>query len=291
MTTITIPRSITAAQSRLTELGELATATEWHRAAIVATYVPQLESARAFARRGIVGLTTHETVLIYARAWLDRFDQPKPGGKVTLPTDPWPTTALEDHRYNSVDDREAIIRAAEADGTGASKAVDIAKNKAALAAAIKGSPAVAAAAAQAVAEAHPDIAAQAIVDNEEADIAVSRTRTERLTARPGVREMRDRTAERDERMGAAIDESTTELERTGLAEHQGNLHLRQAVMHLALAAVEFDRNPIRTAEQEDRFQTAMFQVSRYIGLLRGEGAWTSADDDFLSELGIEGVAP
>src|SRR5262245_9876223 len=44
-----------------------------------------LESASAFAKRGLHGLTTHRSVAFYARAWLDRFDRPRPGTKVTLP--------------------------------------------------------------------------------------------------------------------------------------------------------------------------------------------------------------
>jgi hypothetical protein len=157
MTAITIPRSITTAQARLTELGELATATEGHRAAIVAAYVnPRegqgrrtsadiregLESATAFARRGIVGLTNHETVLVYARAWLDRFDRPMPGRKVALPTESWPPTApdLVAWTVHDPDRRERLTTAAAERGVGASKVLDVASNPKAVAAALDADP-------------------------------------------------------------------------------------------------------------------------------------------------------
>lgn len=172
--TITIPRTVDAAARTLTELGELATATEWHRAAIVAAYVQEregqgqtlgrtaqgLESARDFAARKIHGLKSHHTVLIYLRAWMEQVGKrPVPGQEVKLPTEPWPPTALADGRYVGVIDREAIEAQAAADGTGATKAVDIAKNTKAMAAAIKASPAVAAAAAAALG---PQVIAQAV---------------------------------------------------------------------------------------------------------------------------------
>ena len=109
---ITIPRSIRGAERKLAELGGLAHATEWHRAAIVAAYVdPDLGrggppnrranrssdvcSAEDFAEHGIAGLRSAATVRIYARAWLNSFDRPAPGQRLQLPdpdTHPWPPT-------------------------------------------------------------------------------------------------------------------------------------------------------------------------------------------------------
>jgi hypothetical protein len=151
-----MPRSIRAAENKLNELGEIATATEWHRAAIVATFVEigrghggrretpnsgSLESAVAFARRGIVGLTSDTTVAMYARAWLDKFPRPEPGRKVTLPDDGWPPTRTGTDGYNSEEGAaKTIQKIVEKHGASA------------LATATKASPKVAEAAAQALIE-------------------------------------------------------------------------------------------------------------------------------------------
>jgi hypothetical protein len=126
MTTVKIPRTVSSAERRLAELGELATATEWERAAIVAAFVDPghghggrtetadnrgLESATTFAERGIVGLRHHETVAIYARAWLNitdvdgnvigSRDRPIPGRSITLPDEKWPPTRQGTDGYSS----------------------------------------------------------------------------------------------------------------------------------------------------------------------------------------------
>lgn len=105
----TLPADINAAAASLGRLGELATATEWKRAAIVATFVHMpgkrrgrsnesvesrsLETPKQFARRGIVGLASDQTVYTYARAWLDRYDRPAPGQRIDLPDEAWPQVA------------------------------------------------------------------------------------------------------------------------------------------------------------------------------------------------------
>lgn len=172
MSAFTLPTDIDAAAASLGRLGELATATEWKRAAIVATFVRTdskggrpgnlpdpsgFETPNQFARRGIIGLSSHTTVTIYARAWLDRYDRPAPGQRIDLPDEPWPPTQLGDTR-NAVADREAIYAQAEDDGVGRVKAVDIAKNTGAMEAAIKASPRVAEAAVRALRARKPQAA-------------------------------------------------------------------------------------------------------------------------------------
>lgn len=166
MTTLTlrVPSTIDDAADHLNAIGY---ATDWQRAAIVATFVQveptrggdrrsgiklnsEFETTETFALRGIVGLRSAQTVRVYALAWLDRFPRPKPGALVPIPDEPWPPTTEHDARHQWTPDREAIEAQAREDGTGASKAVDIAKNTKAMAAAIKASPRVAEAAREAL---------------------------------------------------------------------------------------------------------------------------------------------
>lgn len=115
-TTQRVPATLDEATAELTQIGQLATATEWRRAAIVASFV-QLDaghggretansrrlSASAFAARGIVGLRTHDTVARYVRAWLDEHEQqyPEPGALVELPDKTWPPTRTGTDGYES----------------------------------------------------------------------------------------------------------------------------------------------------------------------------------------------
>ena len=113
---VRIPRTINAAEKRLTEIGGLVTATEWERAAIVSAYVLPQQGKRTdtsdssvgsltveqFAALGLHGLKSHVTVRAYVRAWLDIVDEdgnvvgqrerPRPGTMVEVPSDPWPPT-------------------------------------------------------------------------------------------------------------------------------------------------------------------------------------------------------
>lgn len=107
MKTIRIPASLEEARQQLIGLGELLTATEWERAAIVATFVRldvsnggprelsksgQFISAREFAEFGIVGLRSASTISRYVNAWtvFARLPHPKPGSRVKLPELEWP---------------------------------------------------------------------------------------------------------------------------------------------------------------------------------------------------------
>lgn len=99
-TSVLVPESLDAARERLTRLDGLATASEWARAAIVATFVEEAEregrpsktvssdslSPNEFAALGIVGLKSKNSVVRYLRAWGDR-PRPTPGQHVDLPDD------------------------------------------------------------------------------------------------------------------------------------------------------------------------------------------------------------
>ena len=129
-----IPRTIEAAEKKLNSLGELATATEWGRAAIVAAYVEpragqgrrtsgtsagSLESPTEFAKRGIHGLTSHHTVKLYHDAWFNILDEddnvigqrerPVPGRAVELPDVPWPPTRTGTDGYESEQGMEKTL--------------------------------------------------------------------------------------------------------------------------------------------------------------------------------------
>lgn len=144
MTTWTIPTP-DELEARLGGLERLLTAKRWERASIVAAYVQpdlgnggrdepadfrHLQSARAFAARGLAGLTTPETVAEYARRWLEVRPRPQPGQPVDddgLP--PWrvpsPGTKYEPGQaVRRVQDQPGVVAVALADPAFAQKVVD-----------------------------------------------------------------------------------------------------------------------------------------------------------------------
>ena len=108
-TTVTLPASLDDAVAELTGIGELLTATEWHRAAIIASFVrldigrggretadsSHFVSARRFADLGVRGLSHHSTVAHYVQCWLEAHgdNYPPRGRTIELPADPWPPQA------------------------------------------------------------------------------------------------------------------------------------------------------------------------------------------------------
>ena len=276
---ITVPRSIAAAERKLNELAEIATATEWSRAAIVATYVNPgagqgrrtsrssaggLESASAFARRGIVGLRSENTVLIYARAWLDRFDRPVPGRRlsVTIEED-WPPTRTGTDGYDTEE--------------GAARTIDRIIER-------HGADVVAAR----VAETQPETIAKVVVDSPEADAAVTCERIDRVTTPEQRRELTEHNREMRERGDAADANMKTGLEHRGLVHHEATLDVRSARMWMRKAVTEYERNPLMTDEQREETEAALIEIEHLISLLRGQtGEWTDTDRTFLATLGIE----
>ncbi len=167
MSTIKIPKTIEDAQASLGKLGELLTAKEWQRAAIVATFVEpatagrraklaetsQFLSARAFAQLGISGLKSKDTVMHYVESWLAERPRPEPGQTIDLAGLPdWPPNPTVGRNVDP--ERMTALRAGlEDEGyTGVSKAIDIASNPKAMTAAILHDPATAKAAEGALAE-------------------------------------------------------------------------------------------------------------------------------------------
>jgi len=155
---IKIPSSLNAAKGELEGIGILVTSKEWQRGAYVSAFNPTLDTVKDFARLGIHGLTQESVILGYRAAWLAAVEAGiaklvKPGQTVELPDAPWSNyydSIAADTRYQSIEAKDAIRQQAEEDGVGATKALDIAKNKKAMAAAIKADPKVAHAAAAAL---------------------------------------------------------------------------------------------------------------------------------------------
>lgn len=171
--TITIPASTEDARAELEGLGALITAKEWSRAAIVFAYTHEGDlggrpdknpaelrgfdlSFSAFARLGIVGLKSENTVARYHRAWAGAVEQgkakvAKPGKAVTLPKLEWPP----DSKVSELgpERRSAVEAIAEEHGVGANKLADVINNPAAVRAAILGDPSLREAARGALSEA------------------------------------------------------------------------------------------------------------------------------------------
>jgi hypothetical protein len=167
---IKVPKTIEAAEQQLASLDGLITAKQWDRAAIVWAFTYEgtnrwdsgtelnRYNVTQFAERGIKGLASKTSVIAYRKAWRDAMQMVgapdvQPGDSLEAPALPFPPVSLDDPRYKGIDDKDAIKEQAETDGTGASKALDIAKNLKAMAAAIKASPKVAAAAEAAITDA------------------------------------------------------------------------------------------------------------------------------------------
>jgi uncharacterized ferredoxin-like protein len=87
-----IPATIRGATERLSAIGSLVQASEWERAAIVAAFVATTDgkgqrnatssiSPVEFAKLGIVGLKSKDTVRRYHDAWMQHsgYERPKPG--------------------------------------------------------------------------------------------------------------------------------------------------------------------------------------------------------------------
>lgn len=167
---ITIPSNDTQAR----EVADAAVLSGWALAGYVASQVYLAEgrggdpatNARnsigqltptQFAAKGLRGLRSKDTVRLYAERWRDAIgDPPQPGQVLDLVDLDWPPvpTGIGKSQSGESQTRAAAIQAqAQADGVGASKAVDIASNPKAMAAAIKADPATARAAADALAEA------------------------------------------------------------------------------------------------------------------------------------------
>src|SRR5262245_60167368 len=104
---VKLPASVEAAVEELNGIGELLRAREWHKAAIVASFV-EVHTSRGrpantrtgnnrmstvdFAALEINGLIKPTTIQLYVQRWLDANDgrYPEPGSRVELPEADWP---------------------------------------------------------------------------------------------------------------------------------------------------------------------------------------------------------
>ena len=108
---VLLPDSIEDARAALASLGELATATEWHRAAIVYAFTEAQQGRRNlhqnwrmtiedFAKLRISGLRSPTSVRFYRERWaeamrLGRAGAARPGGRVRLPEMAWRPQVVE----------------------------------------------------------------------------------------------------------------------------------------------------------------------------------------------------
>lgn len=183
MSKIEIPRDEQQCVDQLGDLGELATATAWHRAAIVAALVgpptgqgsrsdlaktSQVTTPHELAARGVHGLRTHATVERYQRAWCVFADRPAPqfGQVVDLDGLPeWPPN--RDYSRNMRGEPErvaALIEQAEVDGVGPNMTVKIAGSPKPMQSAIKADEATAQAARRALRERQAAVTAPSVFD-------------------------------------------------------------------------------------------------------------------------------
>jgi hypothetical protein len=168
---VTIPSTVDDAVDQLGGLHRLIQAREWERAAIVFAFtrdgainqhdVPgkntqHLLTFNEFAALRISGLTTHNTVGRYHRAWATTGRVATPGKTVDLGG--LGSFPPEDVISNQ-DRREDLVASAEAEGVGTQTTQTIAKHLPALKAAIKGDEKVAIAARAALDEVHEDFVA------------------------------------------------------------------------------------------------------------------------------------
>lgn len=126
-TKVRIPRTPGAVDKRLNELGQIATAVGWERAALVAARVrlttrgarsditssSDVKSPKQFADLGIYGLKSQDTVKLHVQNWLDanNGEYPELGKSVDLPDGPYPPTAPD---WNTATEEGAKNRARSA---------------------------------------------------------------------------------------------------------------------------------------------------------------------------------
>lgn len=136
MTSITIPATFDKVVRSIGIEAELSRATEWRKAALLASIVrlhdhagrpsqmgngAHFESPDQFSKRGIVGLRAPATVRTYVQRWLDAHDGKYPllGTRVTAPTEEWsPTRGGTDGYETEAGAERTIERLIERHGPG-----------------------------------------------------------------------------------------------------------------------------------------------------------------------------
>lgn len=257
MASIQIPRTAKAVVAELGTVGELLTATEWRKAALIASVVrlpgrgarreeagSSFFTAEQFADQRLAGLRSKDTVRLYVERWLAANDgaYPRLGAKVKLPTDEWPPSRTGTDGYESED--------------GLAKTVGRLIDKHGPEPIIK-----------AVAKADP------IAVAEEGE-----RRRRQLVDDANRRESEGRTTAR---------QGTTRSERADVVEHGVQHWLDGARSYLRHAAVEMERNPHLTARQRREADAALAEIEHLVHLLGGkQTAWTDEDRAFLESLEV-----
>lgn len=265
MTKVKIPRSVKGVTDELGQISELLTATEWKRAALLASVVrltgsgnsgnAVFHTSESFADLGIIGLRRGGTVRLYVQRWLDANDgeYPRLGTSITLPSEDWPPG-----------DRDAVERVGpgrlirdlvEGINTGR---VD----------------------ASAVAE--------AVVGNETLDTAVSRERIKRVRTPAERAEADERAKAREKDLDTAVGASHAGL--SDHIDHEVELELITVIAHLRRAVSKMEQFPYFSPSQQERVDDTLDSVNDYVDVLRKGAngqAMSDADREFLESAGVE----
>lgn len=159
---ITIPKDDAEAR----EVADTATLRGWALAGYVASQVrlgefgdnqhsegvssDTLMTPNQFAAKGIRGLRSKNTVVLYVQRWLDNVgDPPSAGETIDIPDMDWPPDDMH-RRLDNGERREAVEHQARTDGVSEASAIRVAESPGAMAAAIKADPVARKAAAEAL---------------------------------------------------------------------------------------------------------------------------------------------
>jgi hypothetical protein len=288
-----LPASLKEAKESLTGISSLVMAFEWKRAGTVSALIDGAGvTVEEFVALGIQGLRRLTTVERYRRTWQTAIDAGlavavKPGQTVELPDAPWDQyydSTDTDERYAAIERNAELRKQAEDDGVGPTKVLDIAKNKKAMASAIKGDPAVAAAALEALGialspEQKAALVAELVSDglvldklSLDAIEAVEEAGIERHATEPYDEEETKRTGRRvASQMGRALQEDLA----TGA--------LRNAAGSLGEAILCREEFGI---EHPDEEAAELRRIERYLAVYKSNGDLTTKDAEWLQSIGI-----
>lgn len=268
MTRFKIPRSPQAVTDALGEIGELLTATEWKRAALLAAVVRlpgqgvephgrmekrgiALFTAPEFAALDIKGLRSANTVRLYVQRWLDANDgeYPQLGASVTLPTDDWPPTRTGTDGYESTDGAKRTLgRMVEEHGA--------------------------------------DAVAGLIVDDEKLSSAIKNEELDRYVPMAARQEM----AQRNREMATRFDSTVREAKATAADHipHDALYGLMAAEQHVKAALRKLEQFPFRSESQQAEIDASATRLLQLLELVvKPTPDWSDADRGFLAEAGIE----
>lgn len=267
MTRYRIPRTVKGVLKEVGQLSAVLTETGWKRAAALAAVV-RLDpggggrnarkpagnggfmSATEFSELGFPGLRSKGTVTLYVQRWLDVYGEyPQLDELIVLPAEDWPPVDPADSGSRvSSDPVKAIEQIVQKHGVGP--------------------------------------VAEAVVDDQRLDSAISRTRLDRVSTPRQRRELIDRGRARDERLDATIGASHAAL--ADHVDHEVELELDVVETYLRRAVSKSEAFPYRSESQRERIEQSCDRIEQYAAILRrGEGSMTDADRRFLEAMGVE----